>query len=302
MKYVRECGVLAFAVVLVLASALVAAADPATVNAHVVDETNTIRFGVNPGKVSVSNFPATQAVSGTVSVGNFPATQPVSGAVNVNNFPASQAVTGNVGVSGTVGVSSLPPVSVSNFPSTQTVSGTVNVGNFPATQPVSGSVGISGTPNVNVVNFPPASPSPVVPAKASDILTLQADGTPCGSDPHFAGAAVNQVTAADGTFQPFSIPVGQVFIVTGFDINAYGAAANQDVDIVFDRQGGASENSIVNMDVMADVNGIATLTRTLSPGAVVKPGATLCVRAGRLGGLPAFPSPVQVYGFFAPDA
>src|SRR5438876_2318353 len=136
------------------------------------------------------------------------------------------------------------------------------------------------------------------------LLTLQADGTStsCASDPHFTGTTVNQVTAADGTSQPFSIPAGQVFIVTGFNINAYGAAANQDVDIALGRQGGASENSIVHMDVIADVNGIATFTRTLSPGAVVKPGVTLCVRAGRLGGLPAFPTPVQVYGFFAPDA
>lgn len=34
---------------------------------------------VDPTTVSVSNFPATQPVSGSVSVGNFPATQPVTG-------------------------------------------------------------------------------------------------------------------------------------------------------------------------------------------------------------------------------
>lgn len=42
--------------------------------------------------VSVSNFPATQPVSGSVSVSNFPATQPVSGSVSVSNFPATQPV------------------------------------------------------------------------------------------------------------------------------------------------------------------------------------------------------------------
>jgi hypothetical protein len=52
--------------------------------------------------VTVSNFPATQAVSGAVSVSNFPATQPVSGALSVSNFPATQPV------SGTVTVSNLP--------------------------------------------------------------------------------------------------------------------------------------------------------------------------------------------------
>ncbi len=35
--------------------------------------------------VSVTNFPATQPVSGSVSVSNFPATQPVSGTVSVGN-------------------------------------------------------------------------------------------------------------------------------------------------------------------------------------------------------------------------
>lgn len=46
----------------------------------------------SPTDVLVTNFPATQAVSGTVSVGNFPAfpaTQAVSGTVSVGNFPAS---------------------------------------------------------------------------------------------------------------------------------------------------------------------------------------------------------------------
>lgn len=42
----------------------------------------------------VTNFPATQPVSGSVNVGNFPATQPVSGSVSVSNFPATQPVSG----------------------------------------------------------------------------------------------------------------------------------------------------------------------------------------------------------------
>lgn len=41
---------------------------------------------------AVTNFPATQTVSGAVSVSNLPATQPVSGSVSVSNLPATQAV------------------------------------------------------------------------------------------------------------------------------------------------------------------------------------------------------------------
>ena len=52
--------------------------------------------------------------SGTVAVSNFPATQPVSGSVSVSSGS----------------------VAVTNLPATQTVSGTVAVSNFPATQPV----------------------------------------------------------------------------------------------------------------------------------------------------------------------
>ena len=48
--------------------------------------------GLDGAGFAISNFPATQAVSGSVSVGNFPATQAVSGSVSVGNFPATQAV------------------------------------------------------------------------------------------------------------------------------------------------------------------------------------------------------------------
>jgi hypothetical protein len=70
------------------------------------------------GAVSVSNFPATQPVSGTVA-----ATQSGAWTVGVNNFPATQPVSGTI--------------AVSNFPATQPVSGTVSIGNLPSVQSVS---------------------------------------------------------------------------------------------------------------------------------------------------------------------
>ena len=79
-------------------------------------------FAKPPKPVAVTNFPATQQVSGTVSVSNLPATQPVTGAVSVLNLPAVQPVNGTV--------------SVSNLPTLQSVSGTVSVGNLPAVQDV----------------------------------------------------------------------------------------------------------------------------------------------------------------------
>jgi hypothetical protein len=85
----------------------------------------------------VSNFPATQDVSGTVAVSNT--------SFEVSNFPATQDVSGTVAISNT-------SFDVSNFPATQDVSGTVaisntsfEVSNFPATQAVSGTVAFSNT-------------------------------------------------------------------------------------------------------------------------------------------------------------
>jgi hypothetical protein len=126
---------------------------------------------------AVSNFPATQVVSGSVTVSNLPVTQPVSGTVAVSNFPATQPVTGTFWqatqpVSGSItllGTSAVSgTVSVSNFPATQPVSivdgyvtligpNSVSVSNFPVTQPVSGSVSVSNFPasqTVSVSNFP----------------------------------------------------------------------------------------------------------------------------------------------------
>jgi hypothetical protein len=117
-------------------------------------------YGTSPGAVLVPGVNAfvtnTVGVSGTVSVSNFPATQPVSGTVtanqgttpwadNVTQFGSSNVVTGT-GASGL----GIPRVTVSSdsFPATQPISGTVSVSNFPSTQAVSGTVGVSSLPSI----------------------------------------------------------------------------------------------------------------------------------------------------------
>lgn len=67
--------------------------DIASVGGNAVNSTlpvsGTVAVSNHPSSISVSNFPATQTVSGTVN-----AAQSGSWTVGVNNFPASQAVTG----------------------------------------------------------------------------------------------------------------------------------------------------------------------------------------------------------------
>lgn len=104
-----------------------------------------------PGGVSVSNFPATQAISGTIGVSSLP------------SLPAGANAIGAVTVSGTVSVSSIPAL-----PAGANAIGSVSVSNLPATQPVSGTVGVGGTlpgfasvPSVAVGNFPASGVSAV---------------------------------------------------------------------------------------------------------------------------------------------
>lgn len=112
------------------------------------------------GDVSVSNFPASFAVTGTVLTDGSAHTQPVSGTF----WQAVQPISGSVSVNNQTSTSSLVGVSTITFAGVaQPVSGTVSVDNFPATQPVSGSVSVNnftstvsivGTPNVSVTNTP----------------------------------------------------------------------------------------------------------------------------------------------------
>lgn len=61
----------------------------------------------NNHQVQVSNFPATQAVSGTVSVNNFPATQAVSGTVTANLGTLNGAATAANQTTGNASLASL---------------------------------------------------------------------------------------------------------------------------------------------------------------------------------------------------
>jgi hypothetical protein len=61
---------------------------------------------------------------------------------------------------------------------------------------------------VQVVN------SPLSPTKPSDLVTILSTGAKCGSSPWFA---LDQQVNSDGTLSSFTIPAGQVLIVTGVD-------------------------------------------------------------------------------------
>lgn len=89
--------------------------------------------------VPVSDNGGSLTIDGSVSVSNFPATQPVSGTITAN------AGTGTMNVS--VQNASIP---VTDNGGSLTIDGSVSVSNFPATQPVSGTVELGATSLANV--------------------------------------------------------------------------------------------------------------------------------------------------------
>jgi hypothetical protein len=203
--------------------------------------------------VSISNFPATQPVSGTIAFSNtsievsgtvaFSNTSiqvssmpnlnantdsvtivpngdslPISGSVSVSNFPATQPISGSV--------------SVSNFPATQPVSGSVSVSNFPATQPVSiaSTVPVSGTffqetqpvsGSVSVSNFPATQP-------VSIASTVPVSGTFFQETQPISGSISNSFTL-DTTTQSSNTKLDTIH--TDLDGLTFDGSSNLNVNI-----------------------------------------------------------------------
>jgi len=180
----------------------VAGADGSILRGLRVDSSGRARVVVEgTPAVSVSNFPATQPVSGTVAVSNFPATQPVSGTVTASGpltdtqlratpVPVSGTVTANAG-SGTMAVSG--PLTDTQLRATPVpVSGTVTAsGPLTDTQLRASAVPVTATGNV--ANAASDSGNPVkTGGKATwpAIPTLVATGQRVDSYSDLSGASI----------------------------------------------------------------------------------------------------------------
>lgn len=131
--------------------------------------TGTITAAIS-GTVAVTGtfWQATQPVSGTVELG---AGSAAIGSVSVSNFPATQAVSAaslplpdgaSTDASLTNGNQKTQVTSLPSIPAGVAAIGSVSVSNFPATQPVSGTValgaGSAAIGSLSVSNFPATQP------------------------------------------------------------------------------------------------------------------------------------------------
>jgi hypothetical protein len=159
------------------------------------------------------------------------------------------------------------------------VTGSVSVAN---TVPVSGSVSIANTvPISGTVNASLLNP-PLLPLLPSDTITLAAfsGGQSCEGGP-FEGFAFNYFVAKNsGILGNFTLPPGQVLVVTNFSWVAFGspAVANQNriasLDPVTTTGGsGADAQSIA----LADSTGKAGGSQNFPTGIVIQNPAFFCL-------------------------
>ncbi|MEO7718731.1 MAG: hypothetical protein ABIY70_21240 [Capsulimonas sp.] len=137
------------------------------------------------GSVSVSNLPATQAVTQSGTWTNT-VTQPTGSNLHVQVDSAPTTT-----VTGSVVVSSLPAL-----PTGSNAIGSVSVSNFPGTQPVSGTVSISGTPSVTVSSLPALATGGNTIGAVNINGTVPISGSITASNPSVATSAGAQPTSA----------------------------------------------------------------------------------------------------------
>lgn len=145
--------------------------------------------------VEILNSPV---ISGSVSVSNFPATQPVSGTVTANlGTIAGVSTETTLSALNTKVSTSVNGILVDGSAVTQPVSGSVSVSNFPATQPVSGSVSVSNFPATQPIS---ATALPL-PSGASTLVEQQTQTTALGSLTETAPATDTASSGLNGRLQ-----------------------------------------------------------------------------------------------------
>lgn len=146
----------------------------------------------------------------------------------------------------------------------------------------------------------PVAAGPLAPAKPSQVLTLMRDATapnaPCGATSGLINAMISPV---DGSLSPFTIPAGQVFVLTGgswSDPLSSGASAHLRIML---RTSTTANTLFSSPSVLAGSAGHAAGSFVVEPGIVVKPGAALCTELVANGtAVSNFP---RLYGYLTKD-
>jgi hypothetical protein len=141
---------------------------------------------------------------------------------------------------------------------------------------------------VSVTNFPAPGAAPLAPTAPSQLVTLVGfEGTSAACpDDGFGGRTSVQLDfrvlqGGGGAFDVFTIPAGQVLVVTRFEWAATGAAAGTTVrtQLLTESAGGFNVGSAQD-EAVVDATGRASGSEQLGTGIVLSPNERLCVATG----------------------
>ena len=119
----------------------------------------------------------------------------------------------------------------------------------------------------------------LAPKKASDVRTVYGTAAASPACPGTGGwLLLDDVSNYDGTFTPFSIPAGSVFVVTSWEWVVLGATPSATVLAYLAVADGSGGFSVLAADVAtADAGGAAKGQRTMPSGVTIKGGGpSLC--------------------------
>jgi hypothetical protein len=138
----------------------------------------------------------------------------------------------------------------------------------------------------------PFAASALAPKRASDLVTLVAEGE--GECP-LGGHAFDTRVLSDGSQVPFAMPPGRVLVVTGFDFVIGGAPPGAATSVVVNQQPAGTKNAspVLQADGVASASGFIAGGVTSNPGVAVSGGVPLCILPAAAGGV--------LHGFLAKD-
>jgi hypothetical protein len=140
----------------------------------------------------------------------------------------------------------------------------------------------------------------VEPKKPSQLVQIQYNTSSPTLCPN-GHLALDQLVAADGTVSPFTIPDGQVLVITEARLGQGIHIAGRPVLVLLERSSAAGTNIIAAEAAVDDAAGLHTSVFTFPTGAIVKAGTNICIFAKDvLNGTNLFVGG-QVYGFLTPD-
>jgi hypothetical protein len=148
----------------------------------------------------------------------------------------------------------------------------------------------------------PATAAALAPSKPSQLVAVTALGTcPLG----FTTALFDTLVKGDGTTAPFSIPAGEVLVITDLTVVVDGKTPGDTIDAgVFAGTSASSRSLIFFENITAGPSGAVTLSATFPTGIVVKSGTSLCpIARDNTGGsgTPAVFAGGSLHGFLTKD-